>query len=170
MRHQLSTLAVAFGLFFAPLAAPEIRAAAQEGAVANYAVILSIASGDTRAQVRTLAQELAGKISGRSPISPQEPTEFTRFIIADTNPEIGVVFVVGVNGDVNAVTRSELERLPPVGAQFLHFSDVLTREDMEARLIQFAGQSTRTTKYWVARPGVSAAGFILANFVPYVSQ
>lgn len=146
-------------------AAAPIRA--QEGPVATYAIIVSVAGGDTRQTVRALAQDLGGLISGRDAFNPTEPTVYSRYILKDTLPEIGVVFVVGINGDTNQTLRDEIAQLPDFGVRRIEFGTALTRAAMEARLIQFAGAEVAAQAYWVVRPGDSLTGFIPANFQPF---
>lgn len=133
----------------------------------KYAIIVSILAADTRNQMRTLATALGSKISGRDPVSELEPNEFQRYVLAGTSPEIDVVIVVGVNADVTATVRAELEKVPPVGVQMIHYSEVLTRAALEAKLVQFAGSTVAAEKYAFARPGDTLTGFSAASFVSF---
>jgi len=140
-------------------------AAAQEVANVKYAVTVSIASGDTKAQVKTLAMDLLTKISGRDAV-PGEPTNFQRFILADTVPEIPVVLVVGIASDVSSAVRVELERIPPSAIRFQWYSQPHDRATLDTLLLNEVRTTDAADHYWRLHPGDSLAGFLPDNFLP----
>lgn len=141
-------------------------AAAQEVAPVKYAFLVSVASGDTKANLKTTALALGGVIAGRDPVSVSEPTTFQRFILANTNPEIPVVIVVGVASDVTGPVQQELQNLPPVGVQMIWYGTALTQAQIDAKLLDLARTNIAATAYWRVHAGDTLSGFLPANFTP----
>jgi hypothetical protein len=143
-----------------------INTLAQEIASVRYAFLVSISNGDTRNQVRQLATDIGTKIAGRDLAVANDATSFQRFILLGTLPEVPVLVVVGVASDVTAPVRSELTNLPPVGVQMFWYSQPLTREQLDAKLLNEARINIAVDHYWPLHPGDSLGGFLPANFLP----
>lgn len=159
----LRAVVVAVSLSLMAAAVPHAQEPPPTVAPVMYCFLISVIGVDNYKDVRAMALALASKVSGRDPAS-DDPTDFGRYVLADTEPEIPMRMIVAISHDATAASRVELQRLPLTWVQTFDYAAVLTRHQAEIHLRDEA-LSGGCDKGWLVRPGVNLDGFTPGQFV-----